>query len=99
MRDRSVADPPITVGTNRKYNKKPGSEKHYFLAYVLWRKYKKRFAEPLLEDYGYGPDRPYLPASLDTAVSEKPVHAGGSGPDEDKDMWVLQRRATGWVAV
>jgi len=34
-------------------HKRAGSQKHYFLAYILARLYRSRYTEPDLEDYGY----------------------------------------------
>ena len=63
MRERNLNIGPIALTKRKKYNKSAGSQKHYFLAYVLWRKYRKRFAEPVLEDYGYGSDSWILESS------------------------------------
>ena len=93
MRERQITTHPIALTKRKKYNKPAGSQKHYFLAYVLWRKYRKRFAEPVLEDYGYGSDRPNIPAPLDTAVSPDPVHAGRDRGHRGKSMRLLPGQA------
>ena len=76
MRERQITTHSIALTKRKKYNKLAGSQKHYFLAYVLWCKYRKRFAEPVLEDYGYEPERPESYGAFKTVLEGITARAG-----------------------